>query len=55
VKVKKTRVQGYGGVVISKKNSNLNKTITVIKILGGIGIERCFLIHSPKNRVYKSI
>lgn len=44
----KTRVQGYEGVVISKKNSGLNKTITVRKILGGIGIERCFLIHSPK-------
>jgi large subunit ribosomal protein L19 len=44
----KTRVQGYEGVVISRKNSNLNKTITVRKILGGIGIERCFLIHSPK-------
>lgn len=44
----KTRVQGYEGVVISKKNSGLNKTITVRKILGGIGIERCFLVHSPK-------
>jgi large subunit ribosomal protein L19 len=44
----KTRVQGYEGVVISKKNCNLNKTITVRKILGGIGIERCFLLHSPK-------
>ena len=44
----KTRVQGYEGVVISQKNSGLNKTITVRKILGGIGIERCFPIHSPK-------
>ena len=44
----KTRVQSYEGVVIAIKNSGLNKTITVRKIMQGIGIERCFLIHSPK-------
>lgn len=44
----KTRIQAYEGVVISKKNAGLNKTITVRKIMQGIGIERCFLIHSPK-------
>lgn len=44
----KTRVQAYEGVVISIKNSGLNKMITVRKIMQGIGIERCFLIHSPK-------
>ncbi len=44
----KTRIQSYSGVVISKKNTGLNKTITVRRILQGIGIERCFLIHSPK-------
>ena len=44
----KTRVQAYEGVVISIKNTGINKTITVRKIMQGIGIERCFLIHSPK-------
>lgn len=44
----KTRTQAYEGVVISIKNTGLNKTITVRKIMQGIGIERCFLIHSPK-------
>ncbi len=44
----KTRVQSYEGVAIAIKNSGLNKTITVRKIMQGIGIERCFLIHSPK-------
>ena len=44
----KTRIQFYEGVTISKKNSGLNKTITVRRIMQGIGIERCFLIHSPK-------
>ena len=44
----KTRTQAYEGVVISMKNSGINKTITVRKIMQGIGIERTFLINSPK-------
>ena len=44
----KTRIQNYEGVIISKKNIGLNKIITVRRIFQGIGIERCFLIHSPK-------
>lgn len=44
----KERVQFYEGVIIAKKNSSINTTITVRKILQGIGIERIFLIHSPK-------
>jgi large subunit ribosomal protein L19 len=42
------RIQFYEGVVIAKKNSSINTTITVRKVLQGIGIERVFLIHSPK-------
>ena len=42
------RVQFYEGTVIAKKNSSINTTITVRKVLQGIGIERIFLIHSPK-------
>ena len=44
----KERVQFYEGTIIAKKNSSLNLTITVRKILQGIGVERIFLIHSPK-------
>jgi len=44
----KTRIQSYEGVVISQKNSGLNKTITVRRVMQGIGVERCFLLHSPK-------
>jgi large subunit ribosomal protein L19 len=44
----KERVQFYEGTIIAKKNSSINTTITVRKILQGIGIERVFLIHSPK-------
>ena len=44
----KERVQFYEGTILAKKNSSINTTITVRKILQGIGIERIFLIHSPK-------
>jgi large subunit ribosomal protein L19 len=44
----KERTQFYEGTIIAKKNSSINRTITVRKILQGIGIERVFLIHSPK-------
>ena len=44
----KERVQFYEGTIIAKKNSSVNTTITVRKTLQGIGVERIFLIHSPK-------
>lgn len=44
----KERVQFYEGTIIAKKNSSINTTITVRKVLQGIGVERVFLIHSPK-------
>ena len=44
----KERVQSYEGTIIAKKNSSINTTVTVRKVLQGIGIERVFLIHSPK-------
>jgi len=44
----KERVQFYEGTIIAKKNSSINTTITVRKTLQGIGVERVFLVHSPK-------
>jgi large subunit ribosomal protein L19 len=44
----KERIQFYEGSIIAKKNSSINTTITVRKVLQGIGIERVFLVHSPK-------
>ena len=43
----KERVQFYEGTIIAKKNTSINTTITVRKVLQGIGVERIFLIHSP--------
>jgi large subunit ribosomal protein L19 len=45
------RVQFYEGTIIAKKNKKnnlINTTITVRKILQGIGVERIFLMNSPK-------
>ena len=44
----KERTQYYQGIVISKKNTGINLKIVVRKVFQGIGIERQFLIHSPK-------
>ena len=45
----KERVQFFQGTIISKNNSgSSNETITVRKILQGIGVERVLLVHSPK-------
>ena len=35
-------------LLLQKKNSSTNTTITVRKILQGTGVEKIFLIHSPK-------
>lgn len=51
VKIKegeKYRVQPYEGVVIAKRNGGINETITVRKVFQGVGVERVFLIHSPR-------
>lgn len=44
----KERIQLSEGVVISKKNSQLNYTITIRKVIQNIGVERIYLVHSPQ-------
>ncbi|MBD1920600.1 50S ribosomal protein L19 [Microcoleus sp. FACHB-831] len=44
----KERVQPYEGTVIGKRNGGINETITVRRIFQGVGVERVFLIHSPR-------
>ena len=44
----KERTQGYEGVIIKRRGEGVGKTITVRRVFQGIGIERVFLIHSPR-------
>jgi len=44
----KERLQGYEGVIIKLAGAGVNKTVTVRRVFQGVGVERVFLIHSPK-------
>ncbi len=43
----KSRIQAFQGVVISRQNGGIRESFTVRKISNGVGVERCFPIHSP--------
>lgn len=44
----KERTQPYEGIVIARRNGGINETITVRRIFQGVGVERVFLLHSPR-------
>jgi large subunit ribosomal protein L19 len=51
----KERIQPYEGTVIAMRNGGINKTVTVRKIFQGVGVERVFLLHSPRIASIKII
>ncbi|HLA18311.1 MAG TPA: 50S ribosomal protein L19 [Dehalococcoidia bacterium] len=42
------RVQAFEGVVIRKRRGAVNSNFTVRRVAHGIGVERTFLLHSPR-------
>lgn len=49
VEGKNERIQVFQGVIISMEGSGINATMTVRRIAsGGVGVERKFLVHSPR-------
>jgi large subunit ribosomal protein L19 len=44
----KERVQVFTGTVIARQGGGLSETFTVRRIVQGEGVERIFMLHSPK-------
>jgi large subunit ribosomal protein L19 len=44
----KERTQVFTGVVIARKGGGMRETFVVRRIVQGEGVERTFLVHSPK-------
>ena len=44
----KERIQIFEGVVIGKKDGGLRASLTVRKLSHGVGVERTFMLHSPR-------
>lgn len=42
------RIQVFEGVVLARKNSGVREAFTVRRISYGVGVERTFMVHSPR-------
>jgi large subunit ribosomal protein L19 len=49
----KERIQFAEGVIIAKGNSGTSATITLRRIVQGIGVERVYLLNSPKLKSFE--
>ena len=44
----KERIQVFEGIIIKKQGGGVNETFTVRRISYGVGVEKTFLVHSPR-------
>ncbi|MFB3882083.1 MAG: 50S ribosomal protein L19 [Armatimonadota bacterium] len=44
----KERSQPFQGVVIARRGAGLKETFTVRRVTHGVGVERTFMLHSPR-------
>ena len=44
----KERLQEFTGLVIGKRGSGIKESFTIRKISNGVGVERIFLLNSPR-------
>ena len=42
------RLQNFEGTVLRVRNGGVDKQVTVRRIASGIGVERTFMVHSPR-------
>ena len=49
------RTQKFEGVVMRIRGEGLNKSFTIRKVSGGVGVERIFPLHSPSVTAIKKI
>ncbi len=42
------RLQNFEGTVLRVRNGGLDQQVTVRRIASGVGVERTFLVHSPR-------
>ena len=48
VEGEKERIQVYEGTVIKRQGGQVQETFTVRRLSYGVGVERTFLLHSPR-------
>ena len=44
----KERIQVFEGIIIGKKDGGLRSSFVVRKLSHGVGVERTFMLHSPR-------
>jgi len=49
------RVQPFQGTVIARRGRGLKQTFTVRRVTHGVGVERTFLLHSPRLEAIKML